>query len=74
MYFMGSSYTQRELKALQCGFKEVPDPDAYNGKYFLKNGLKWIHNIVALKIRLGVTDDAYLITLGYDVETYYNCN
>jgi hypothetical protein len=71
---MGSSYTKSELKALQCGFKEVPNSDAHNHKYFLKNGLKWIRDIGALKHTLRITDDRDLAALGYDVDAYYNCN
>ena len=43
------NYTPSERAALAKGFLEVIDPSAYNGRYFIKNEKKWIHDISALK-------------------------
>ncbi len=49
----------------------VIDEEAYNGRYFIKDGKKWIHNIDALKRQLGTKSDDVLINNGYDVKSYY---
>ncbi|BFU59581.1 MULTISPECIES: hypothetical protein [Rodentibacter] len=79
-------YTQSELLALSLGFVEIQDPKAYRGRYFLKAGKKWIHNIEALRRQLNseygrYIDDGELSAsspegFGYDVEAYYiyNCH
>lgn len=36
--------------ALYLGYKEVQDPQAFQGRYFIKDGKKWIHDIEALII------------------------
>ncbi len=63
-------YTSSERLALENGYEEIDDSNAYNGRYFIKNNLKWIHNIVALKKILGVTSDKEVRDHGYDVDMY----
>ena len=65
------AYNRSEKKALANGFEEVQDENAYNGRYFVKNHLLWIHNISALKRTLGVSSNHELFRAGYDVEAYY---
>lgn len=60
-----------ERLALNYGFEIVYDEGAYNGRYFIKGGKKWIHNIDALKKQLRKKSDYDLEELGYDVEIYY---
>ena len=77
-------YTQSEINAIVAGFIEVKDECAYNGRYFIKNGKKWIHNLEALRKKLNseygrYIDDEELSSaapegFGYDVETYYLYN
>ncbi len=49
----------------------VLDENAYNGRYFIKDGKKWIHNISALKSQLRIYDDYGVEKMGYDVAAYY---
>jgi hypothetical protein len=65
-------YNKSEQRALANGFKEVADEKAYNGRYFIKDNLLWIHNISSLKNKLHITDNAELVRRGYDVEAYFN--
>jgi len=65
------SYTPSERSALKKGFLEVTDFNAYHGRYFIKNEKIWIHDIGALKAKLGVFTDQAVRAHGYDVETYY---
>ena len=75
------SYTESEMKAIAAGFVEVRDERTYNGRYFMKNGKKWIHNLEALRKKLNAEygryiDDEELSApapegFGYDTETYY---
>ena len=44
-----------EKLALKYNFQMVIDENAYNGRYFIKDGKKWIHNIDALKRQLGTS-------------------
>lgn len=64
-------YNRSEKIAIANGFEEIADAKAYNGRYFIKDGLLWIHNISALKRRLKITSDIELFNKGYDIETYY---
>lgn len=64
-------YNRSEQLARQNGFKEVQDENAYNGRYFVKDGKLWIHNIGALKATLGIKSDNELKKHGYDVDAYY---
>ena len=50
-----SDFNRSELLAIKNGFEVVYDKDAYNGRYFIKDGKKWIHNIDALKRQLGTS-------------------
>jgi hypothetical protein len=59
-----------ERMALKHGFEMIEDSSAYNGRYFVKNSKKWIHNIAALRGQLGANDKE-LIAMDYDVATYY---
>ncbi len=65
------NFNRRERLSLKNGFEIVYDEDAYNGRYFVKDGKKWIHNIAALKRQLGTRNDNELINLGYDVENHH---
>lgn len=56
-----------ERLALRCGFEMIIDENAYNGRYFIQDGKKWIHNIDALKRQLGTSSDS-------EVEAYYSCH
>ena len=64
-------FNRSEKLAIKNGFKAVEDPKSYNGRYFIKQGLKWIHNIQALKSTLGISLDSKLLELGYDIQAYY---
>lgn len=67
-------YNSSELKAIKNDFYEIQDATAYNGRYFIKDNLIWIHNIEALKKRLGIFDENTLKLLKYDIDTYYKLN
>lgn len=69
-----SDFNRSELLAIKNGFEVVFDEDAYNGRYFIKDGKKWIHNIDALKRQLGTSSDSEVEEKGYDVEAYYSCH
>lgn len=66
-----------EKLALKYGFQPVYKEDAYNGRYFVKNGKKWIHKIESLKAqicrdeKLDYISDSDLEDMMYDVEIYY---
>ena len=66
-----SDFNRSELLAIKNGFEVVYDEDAYNGRYFIKDGKKWIHNIEALKRQLRINSDAELLEYDYDVSAYY---
>lgn len=57
--------------ALSKGYEEVQDTTAYRGRYFVKDGLIWVHEIDALKTSLGITSDQELRQANYDVDSYY---
>lgn len=67
-----SDFNRSELLAIKNGFEVVYDEDAYNGRYFIKDGKKWIHNIDALKRQFGTSSDSEVEEKGYDVEAYYS--
>lgn len=67
-------YNASEQEAIKKGFEEVEDSEAYNGRYFIKDGLIWIHNIEALKSKLGIHNEDKLRYMNYDVDTYYDNN
>jgi hypothetical protein len=64
-------YSKNIELAMSLGLQEVSDENAYNGKFYVKNGIIWIHNIEALKAKLRVKSDQELKTLNYDVDSYY---
>lgn len=65
------NYNRSERKALANGFEEVANENAYNGRYFIRNNLCWIHNISALKTKLRINTNEELLSAGYDVFVYY---
>ena len=67
-------FNRSEKLAIKNGFKAVDDSKSYNGRYFIKNGLKWIHNIKALKSTLGIIQDSKLLEMDYDIQAYYAFN
>ena len=69
-----SDFNRSELLAIKNGFEVVFDENAYNGRYFIKDGKKWIHNIDALKRQFGTSSDSEVEEKGYDVEAYYSCH
>jgi hypothetical protein len=64
-------FNRSEQLAVKNGFEVVYDKDAYNGRYFIKDGKKWIHNIDALKRQLRKDSDSELSEYDYDVVAYY---
>jgi len=68
---MKMDYLKNIELAKSLGFEEINDSDAYKGRYFIKEGVKWIHDISSLKRRLGTESERELISLGYDVASYY---
>lgn len=68
---MKMDYHKNVELALSLGFEEVCDEKAYRGKYYIKDGLIWIHDIEALKTSLNINEDRELERLNYDVESYY---
>lgn len=65
------NFNRSEQLALNNGFQVVLDGDAYNGRYFIKDGKKWIHNLSALKRQMGTYRDNEVESMGYDVAAYY---
>jgi flagellar biosynthesis/type III secretory pathway protein FliH len=68
------SYNSSEQRAHDCGFKAVYEEGAYNGRYFVKDGKKWIHNLKALKSTMNVSSEYQLKQMGYDVDAYRKYN
>lgn len=68
---MKMNYRKSVELALALGYEEVEDSNAYKGSYFIKNDKKWIHDISALKSKLGVSSNEELESLGYDVDNYH---
>lgn len=68
---MKMDYRKNIQLALALGFKEIIDENAFNGKYYIKNDKIWIHNIEALKLKLKISNNEELKTLGYDIDSYY---
>lgn len=58
--------------ALHLGYDEVQDPQAFKGRYFIKDGKKWIHDIEALMHHLGISQYSELEDLGYDLDNYHS--
>ena len=64
-------YDKSVKLALARKYVEVLDEDAYKGKYFIKDGMKWIHDIEALKRKLNIATNHELESEGYDVANYH---
>lgn len=58
--------------ALHLGYREVQDSQAFKGRYFIKDGKKWIHDIEALMCHLGIDQFSELESLGYDLNNYHS--
>ncbi|BCM75947.1 hypothetical protein KAM329D_37040 [Aeromonas caviae] len=58
--------------ALHLGYKEVQDSQAFKGRYLIKDGKKWIHDIEALMQHLGISQYSDLENLGYDLRNYHS--
>lgn len=67
------NYDEGVKLALFLKYEEVIDEQAYCGRYYIKNGEKWIHNIILLKNHLNISDNQDLRKLGYAVDDYYKC-
>lgn len=65
------NFNRSEQLAIKSGFTMVIDVNAFNGRYFIQDGKKWIHNIDALKRQLRVNRDSELSEYDYDVVAYY---
>lgn len=70
-YSKSKRYNASEQLAYNSGFRAVSDGNAYNGRYFIKDGLKWIHNIGALKKQLRISNEKEMLRMGYAVDAYY---
>jgi len=73
----GNIYNLSVERALSLGYKKYADPYAYLGLGFAKENKKWIifspdHllNDSGIKAK-GVTDEAGLSSLGYNIDDYY---
>ena len=64
-------YNESEQEAYDRGFRAVCDEEAYNERYFIRDGLIWIHDIDALMKKLYLNDEDELRELDYDVDAYY---
>ena len=64
-------YQESVLKAEFLDYQEVPDPNAFKGISYIKDDKKWIFNIEALAIKLGVRTTEELDALGYNTEDYF---
>lgn len=67
---MKMDYAKNVELAMALGFEEVISPTGYNGKYYIKYGKIWIHDIEALKLKMRVSSDSELVPQ-YDVDSYY---
>lgn len=65
------NFNRSEQLALKNGFEVVLDEKAYNGRYFVREGKIWIHNISALKKQLRIYNNKELELHGYDVKAYF---
>lgn len=75
-------YNESELLAISLGYEEVADPKAYNQRYFILNGKKWVQNLDALRRKLNAQYGRYITDeeleaeepegFSYDVEAYYS--
>ena len=58
--------------ARHLGYEEVLDAHAFHGRYFIKNELKWIHDIEGLMRHLRVSNPEDLVAHGYDLANYHS--
>lgn len=65
------NYKESCEKAQALGYESVEDVKAFLGTVYVKDSLKWIHCIEALRRELGVTTDQLLEELGYNINDYY---
>jgi hypothetical protein len=68
---MAKKYNRSEQMAYDNGYRAVYEDNAFNGRYFQKDGKIWIHDLSALKHTLGEYDENELRDRGYDVDAYY---
>lgn len=68
---MKMDYEKSAELAISLGYNEIIDENAYKGRFFQKDQKIWIHDIEALKRKLGVVSNEELIDLSYDVENYH---
>lgn len=66
-----NNYNSSEQEAYDRGFRAIDEKEAYNGRYFVRDGLIWIHNIDALMQKLSIHDEDELRDLDYDLDEYY---
>lgn len=60
--------------ALENGYEAVPNLDAFDNHVYIKNDMKWIHEITLLKLKLNIEKDEELVQLGYNVNDFYQYN
>lgn len=60
--------------ALENGYIAIANEDAFSGAVYIKNGIKWIHEIELLKLKLEIVNDVDLVGLGYNVGDFYKYN
>lgn len=60
--------------ALQNGYEAVMSVDAFNNHVYIKDDMKWIHEITLLKLKLNIKKDEDLSELGYSVNDFYRYN
>lgn len=65
-------YQESCKKAEFLGYKPIPDPKAYREIAHINDDKKiWIHDIIALAIKLKAKTEEELILFNYNVEDYY---
>lgn len=60
--------------ALENGYEAVQKPDAFDNHVYIKDDMKWIHEITLLKLKLNIEKDEELVQLGYNVNDFYQYN
>lgn len=68
--YMTFDYDESCAKAVCLGYEEVDDPNAFGGKFFIKDGKIWIHKDALVKA-FPVSSIRELEEYGYNVEDYY---
>lgn len=64
-------YRESCEKAILLDYQAIKDPNAYLGISFVKDDKKWIHDIEALAVSLGVSTEESLEKLGYNCKDYW---